>query len=381
LVTRSIGQAQKRVEGNNFEARKRLLDYDDVMNQQREVIYDLRLFALEGGEDLKGEIWEMIEYSVRGLVEEYCPSDEPAERWDPAGLRRRLLLDFFVMTPGLPEVNPEDPELTDAEAVAELVLDSARSHFHRKIADFGELGERVMSFVMLTTLDDKWKDHLYDLDHLKASISFRGWGQKDPLIEYKQDAYEMFVDLMTDIRRTVTSSFFRAQVGVPQQRRVPAPQRLSYSGPTGTPAPRLAAAGGGTAVRPRGAGDGSGGEGGCRRARDFQVRLGKGRRCPLRRRRPRPQAAPDEPGRGSKAGPRDRRRRTRKERSLPLWKREEIQEVSWKECVETPGPPDPGRPVPPLEGPPGPAILGDDRFFFVRSTLGGTPAHSHMGAR
>jgi preprotein translocase subunit SecA len=204
----------------------------------------------------------MIEYSIRGLVEESCPDDEPAERWDPAGLRRRLLLDFFVMTPGLPEVNPEDPELTDAEAVTDLVLDSARSHFHRKIADFGELGERVMSFVMLTTLDDKWKDHLYDLDHLKASISFRGWGQKDPLIEYKQDAYEMFVDLMTDIRRTVTSSFFRAQVGVPQQRRVPAPQRLSYSGPTGTPAPRLAAAGGGTAVRPRGAGDGSGGEGG-----------------------------------------------------------------------------------------------------------------------
>jgi preprotein translocase subunit SecA len=261
LVTRSIGQAQKRVEGNNFEARKRLLDYDDVMNQQREVIYDLRLFALEGGEDLKGEIWEMIEYSVRGLVEEYCPGDEPAERWDPAGLRRRLLLDFFVMTPGLPEVNPEDPELTDAEAVAELVLDSARSHFHRKIADFGELGERVMSFVMLTTLDDKWKDHLYDLDHLKASISFRGWGQKDPLIEYKQDAYEMFVDLMTDIRRTVTSSFFRAQVGVPQQRRVPTPQRLSYSGPTGTPAPRLATTGGGgAALRPQGAGAGSGGE-------------------------------------------------------------------------------------------------------------------------
>jgi preprotein translocase subunit SecA len=241
LVTRSIGQAQKRVEGNNFEARKRLLDYDDVMNQQREVIYDLRLFALEGGEDLKGEIWEMIEHSVRDLVEEYCPSDEPAERWDPAGLRRRLLLDLFLMADGLPEENPEDPELTDSEAVAEMILESARHHFHRKIADFGELGERVMSFVMLTTLDDKWKDHLYDLDHLKASISFRGWGQKDPLIEYKKDAYEMFVDLMTDIRRTVTSSFFRAQVGVPQQRRMPVPQRLSYSGPTEVPSQRFGA--------------------------------------------------------------------------------------------------------------------------------------------
>jgi preprotein translocase subunit SecA len=266
LVTRSIGQAQKRVEGNNFEARKRLLDYDDVMNQQREVIYDLRLFALEGGEDLKGEIWEMIEYSVRDLVGEYCPLDEPAQRWDLAGLRRRLLLDFFVMATGLPEVNPEESELTDSEAVAEMILESARDHFHRKITDFGEFGERVMSFVMLTTLDDKWKDHLYDLDHLKASISFRGWGQKDPLIEYKKDAYEMFVDLITDIRRTLTSSFFRAQVGVPQQRRVAAPQRLSYSGPTEVSADRFGVAAGrgrtvtsGGGAPPPGVGTGAGG--------------------------------------------------------------------------------------------------------------------------
>ncbi len=235
LVTRSIGQAQKRVEGNNFEARKRLLDYDDVMNQQREVIYDLRLFALEGGEDLKGEIWEMVEYSIRILVDEYCPEGE-AETWDLAGLRHRLLLDYFVMASGLPSENPEEPELTDANEVVELVLESARQHFRRKISDFGEYAERIMSFIMLQTLDDKWKDHLYDLDHLKASIGFRGWGQKDPLIEYKKDAYEMFVDLMTDIRKTVTSLVFRAQMGAPQQRRVPAPaQRLSYSGPTGAP--------------------------------------------------------------------------------------------------------------------------------------------------
>jgi preprotein translocase subunit SecA len=236
LVTRSIGQAQKRVEGNNFEARKRLLDYDDVMNQQREVIYDLRLFALEGGEDLKGEIWEMIEHSVREMVSEYCDPELPAENWDLAGLRRRLLLDFFIMAPDLPEVNPEESAFEDEEAVAELALKAAKDHFHRKITDFGEHGERVMSFVMLQTLDERWKDHLYDLDHLKASIGFRGWGQKDPLIEYKKDAYEMFVDLMTDIRKTVTSLFFRAQMGAPPQRRVPAAaQKLMYSGPTEVP--------------------------------------------------------------------------------------------------------------------------------------------------
>jgi preprotein translocase subunit SecA len=239
LVTRSIGQAQKRVEGNNFEARKRLLDYDDVMNQQREVIYDSRLFALEGGEDLKGEIREMIEYSLRDLVDEYCPADVRKEEWDLAGLRRRLLLDFFVMATALPEENPEEPEYASPDEVAEIALEAARDHFHRKISDFGEHSERVMSWIMLSTLDDKWKDHLYDLDHLKASIGFRGWGQKDPLIEYKKEAYEMFVDLMTDIRKTVSSLFFRAQVGAPQQRRVPAAaQRLMYSGPTEAPADR-----------------------------------------------------------------------------------------------------------------------------------------------
>ncbi|MGD2120286.1 MAG: preprotein translocase subunit SecA [Gemmatimonadota bacterium] len=265
LVTRSIGQAQKRVEGNNFEARKRLLDYDDVMNQQREVIYDLRLFALEGGEDLKGEIWEMVENSVREMVEEFCAPDFPAEEWDLAGLRRRLLLDFFIMAPGLPEENPEEPLFESSEPVVELALDAARSHFHRKISDFGEHGERVMSFVMLQTLDDKWKDHLYDLDHLKASIGFRGWGQKDPLIEYKKDAYEMFVDLMTDIRKTVTSLFFRAQMGAPQQRRMPAAQRLMYSGPTeasstrlGQPAPSTVT---GSSGAPVGAGMGTSGGG------------------------------------------------------------------------------------------------------------------------
>ena len=263
LVTRSIGQAQKRVEGNNFEARKRLLDYDDVMNQQREVIYDLRLFALEGGEDLKGEIWEMIEYSIRDLVEEYCDPDLSPEVWDLAGLRRRFLLDFFVMASGLPEKNPEEPKFDDSEAVAEIVLESARTHFQRKITDFGEHGERVMSFVMLQTLDDKWKDNLYDLDHLKASIGFRGWGQKDPLVEYKKDAYEMFVDLMTDIRKTVTSLFFRAQMGAPQQRRVPAAgQRLQYSGPTGVPRDRFGAGPGQTTTGGSGAPPGAGGTSG-----------------------------------------------------------------------------------------------------------------------
>ncbi|MDE3013668.1 MAG: preprotein translocase subunit SecA [Gemmatimonadota bacterium] len=229
LVTKSIERAQKRVETNNFEARKRLLDYDDVMNQQREVIYDLRLFALEGGEDLKGEIWEMIELAAQDAIDEYAPAEDNPEHWDLAGLRRRLILDFFLMVAELPEENEAEHEIERHE-VEEWVLSGLRNSFHHKIDTLGEHAEQIMSFIMLSVIDEKWKDHLYDLDHLKASIGFRGWGQKDPLVEYKKEAYDMFVDLMSDLRKTLSSYFFRAQFGQPQQRR--APQRMVYSGPT-----------------------------------------------------------------------------------------------------------------------------------------------------
>jgi preprotein translocase subunit SecA len=231
LVTRSIERAQKRVEMNNFEARKRLLDYDDVMNQQREVIYDLRLFALEGGEDLKGEIWDTIEHAARATILEYAPEDAPEPDWDLAGLRRRLLLDFFVIVSKMPEENDPDHDF-DRQEVEEEVLGALRDSFHRKLESLGQHSEAVSGFIMLSVIDDKWKDHLYDLDHLKASIHFRGWGQKDPLVEYKKEAYDMFVDLMADLRKSVGSLFFRAQLGPPPAPRQRAPQRLAYSGPS-----------------------------------------------------------------------------------------------------------------------------------------------------
>ena len=230
LVTKSIERAQKRVETNNFEARKRLLDYDDVMNQQREVIYDLRLFALEGGEDLKGEIWEMIEQAAREVIDEYAAEHDSSEVWDLAGLRRRLILDFFIVVSELPEENDPGHE-HERHEIETWILEGLKKSFHNKLDSLGEHSEQLSSFVMLSVIDEKWKDHLYDLDHLKASIGFRGWGQKDPLVEYKKEAYDMFVDLMADLQKTLASTFFRAQFGQPQQRRT-VPQRLAYSGPT-----------------------------------------------------------------------------------------------------------------------------------------------------
>ncbi|HEX5520453.1 MAG TPA: SEC-C metal-binding domain-containing protein, partial [Longimicrobiaceae bacterium] len=214
LITRSIGKAQSRVEMQNFEARKRLLDYDDVMNQQREVIYDLRAFALEGGEELKGETWEMIEKAMDRLLDEYAPEHEHADEWELAALRRRLLIDFFLSADQLPN---EEGEASDFHSRAELhdyLIELARGQFHAKLEHFGTHSDSLLRFIVLSTIDEKWKDHLYDLDHLKASIGFRGWGQKDPLIEYKKEAFDMFVDLMTDLQMSIARLVFRAHLEV-----------------------------------------------------------------------------------------------------------------------------------------------------------------------
>jgi preprotein translocase subunit SecA len=237
LVTRSIGSAQGRVEMQNFEQRKRLLEYDDVMNQQREVIYDLRLFALEGGEDLRGEVWDMIELAVQDVVTEYAPAEDHPDDWNLYALRQRLVLDYFLVVEQLPADEGGEHEFEDAEDVVELVVEAARAGFRRKLESWGEHRERILSWIMLGAIDEKWRDHLYDLDHLKASIGFRGWGQKDPLIEYKQEAFSMFKDMMTELRKSVSTLAFRAQLAVPQPR--PAmPRRLTLSGPSDTPSTR-----------------------------------------------------------------------------------------------------------------------------------------------
>ncbi|MDP9348741.1 MAG: preprotein translocase subunit SecA, partial [Gemmatimonadota bacterium] len=254
LITRSIGKAQQRVELQNFEARKRLLDYDDVMNQQREVIYDLRTFALEGGEDLKGEVWEMIEKTIPTLAEEYAPLGEAPEGWDLAGLRTRLEMDYFLVADRLPRDPDEEGDFASRAELEEYLTGWAREHFHAKLAQFGANTDAVLRFILLSTIDEKWKDHLYDLDHLKASIGFRGWGQKDPLIEYKKEAFDMFVDLMRDMQLSVARFVFRAQLapavpppppleffGTPNRYEEPEPSGVQETAPQERPAPRRAA--------------------------------------------------------------------------------------------------------------------------------------------
>ena len=217
LITRSIEQAQKRVELQNFQSRKRLLEYDDVMNQQREVIYSLRSFALEGGEELKGEARKMVEKAVARRIETDVAGYDEAEAWDYELLQQDLLMHYLLRVPEFEEENLRPVALAAAQAVA---VTAAQRAFDAKLVDLDQftvpeirsIGDHLLAQVMLNVLDEKWKDHLYDLDQLRNSIGYRAWGQKDPLIEYKHEAYTMFVDLMHDISSTFTERFLRVQL-------------------------------------------------------------------------------------------------------------------------------------------------------------------------
>jgi len=243
LITRSIEQAQKRVELQNFQSRKRLLDFDDVMNQQREVIYSLRSFALEGGEELKGEALKMVDKAMTRRVDDRLATPDAEEQWDLSLLKQELLMHYLLTVPEF-EAGDSPATLDSARAA---VVEAGRRAFAAKLEELDRVTDdegngfsgRLLALVMLNVLDEKWKDHLYDLDQLRGAIHYRSWGQKDPLIEYKQEAYTMFVDLMNDIFNTFAERFFRAQLVFQQ------PQDFVPAGGSG-----------GDGAASRGAGDG-----------------------------------------------------------------------------------------------------------------------------
>jgi len=249
-MTKAIEKAQRRVELQNFQARKRLLEYDDVMNQQREVVYDLRLFALEGGEDLKGEVWEMIEASVGSDFEQVIATESLSDDWDLNALREKILLNYFLLPTFLDvsDVDPVDYPWSTTEELETALIEFVHDAYHAKLESFGEAWEQVLSFITLSVIDGKWKDHLYDLDLLRDSIRYRAYGQKDPLVEYKREAFEAFVDLMEDMRRTMANRLFRAQLEQPRAMRAQRVTRMSgpsdapSTGVRGAPAPAGAAA-------------------------------------------------------------------------------------------------------------------------------------------
>jgi preprotein translocase subunit SecA len=245
-VTAAIGQAQKRVELQNFQARKKLLQFDDVMNKQREVIYSQRLYALEGGEELKAEAQRMMDSAVGHLADTLIVDYDDPGQWDRALIETEFLQKFLLSIPGVtdPAVIKTRDELVRAAHQA------GREAFQQKLGYLKDveakvgaanLAEQALSHVTLGVIDEKWKDHLYDLDQLREGIYYRAWGQKDPLVEYKEEAYNMFVGLMDDLQATFAERWFKLQVeiGPPPGQGGQRPPSRGVTGPAGgLPGPR-----------------------------------------------------------------------------------------------------------------------------------------------
>ena len=224
MVTRSIERAQRRVEARNFEMRKHLLEYDDVMNQQRDVIYDRRRYALEQ-KNISDQIREVMEETVDTFLEAHAPEEAHPEDWNLEGLSVDLRNTFLQV----PEVPTDNLPGLRQDALRERILRGVQETYARREQLIGpERLREIERMVYLGIIDEKWKDHLREMDDLKEGISLRGYGQKDPLVEYKREGFQMFVDLLDEINRETLKTLFRIPVEeVPVQRQSRQPERLA----------------------------------------------------------------------------------------------------------------------------------------------------------
>jgi len=208
LVTRAIENAQKRVEAHNFDIRKHLLEYDDVMNKQREVIYQQRRGFL-AGEDLKGEVLEMIEGLADQTVVNYANAELPSEEWDWKGLDDALFRQFNLRL----QLNLERQQDCTPGALTDLVQEKVLHAYDEKEQTFTPPVLRYLEkMILLQTMDGLWKDHLLSMDHLKEGIGLRGYGQKNPLQEYQKEAFAMFEELSQRMQEDVVEKLFTVQI-------------------------------------------------------------------------------------------------------------------------------------------------------------------------
>ncbi|MDD2388356.1 MAG: preprotein translocase subunit SecA [Desulfobacterales bacterium] len=228
LISRAIENAQSKVEGHNFDIRKQLIEYDDVMNQQREVIYKQRREALSG-ENLKESILEMIEEKAEEIAGGFADDKLLPEEWDLKGLQDAVFKQFSFRL----NLNDDILDGLIRDGLAQLIYDSAISIYNEKESLIGESDFRQLErMVMLQTVDSLWKDHLLSMDHLKEGIGLRGYGQQNPLIVYKKEGFELFQDMISRIKEETLGILFRIQLArsedIPELRQ-PEKQPLIFS--------------------------------------------------------------------------------------------------------------------------------------------------------
>jgi len=203
MITKRIAEAQKAIEAQNFDSRKHLLEYDDVMNKQRKAVYGLRRGLLEGV-DQKERVMEMTRGVLAGSVDTACPQDTRPAEWDLTSLQTDLLSRLGL------RMNPNDLVGMTAEQIEEEMYQRAAAMYTAKEELVGaSLMREAERNIMLHIIDDQWKDHLLSMDHLKEGIGLRGYGQKDPLVEYKKESFQLFQDMMDRIEdETVRYLYF-----------------------------------------------------------------------------------------------------------------------------------------------------------------------------
>jgi len=218
MVTRAIENAQKKVEGHNFDIRKHLLEYDDVMNKQREVIYSQRRMVLEG-DDLREEVIEMAKEAAEEIVAEHASEKDHPEEWDLEGLKNRLSgkYNLDISLDGNRNLRIGAKELTADTMVPDDILEAVDEELEKAYKKQEEtVGEERMRdlerYIMLNVLDGRWKDHLLNMDHLKDGVGFRGYAQKDPLNEYKREGHELFEEMIKGFKEEVSSILYRLKV-------------------------------------------------------------------------------------------------------------------------------------------------------------------------
>ena len=249
LISRSVEGAQKKVEEQNFQIRKRVLEYDDVMNKQREVIYGQRERIL-GGEDLRDDVMQIIERVLRDQVGTFTGQSHYSEEWDLDELMV-LLKNFYptnITVEGL-----GDPQDLDSDSVADLVVEDAVAVHEERETRFGAPAMRELErWVLLRTIDAKWRDHLYEMDYLREGIGLRALAQLDPLVAYKNEGFNMFQEMMESIQEDFVRYLFHMEIVREEEteQTVPA-QQLAYSGGGDSSlAQTFAGAGSASATRP-----------------------------------------------------------------------------------------------------------------------------------
>ncbi len=220
MITKSVERAQKKVEENNFAIRKRLLEFDNVMNQQREVIYAKRRQALEG-ERLKNEVFEYLEEYIDSILDKYY------DNADIEMIQEEMVTQLLVDV----KIDPETYETLGRDGIKEKLLQASKKFYQEKEEILGhELMARLERYAVLSVIDDRWKEHLRLMDDLKEGINLRAYGQKDPIVEYKTESFKLFVDLLDQIRNSVVSFCFKFFPQAPdevQQRRQRPVQRAT----------------------------------------------------------------------------------------------------------------------------------------------------------